>query len=55
MSKPINQKCYWCDVRKKECRALEEDVCRTRGCSFFETTRGFLDRQRAFLKRTHAR
>jgi len=47
----VKKTCYWCDVKKRECRVLEEPVCSVRRCSFFETARCYVERQRKFRKK----
>lgn len=51
MKKSMNRNCYWCGLFGEKCKALEEPVCKTRKCSFFETTADFLERQEQFRKK----
>ena len=51
MKKGMNRNCYFCGLFGEKCKALEEPVCKTRSCSFFETTAEYVSRQQRFLEK----
>lgn len=51
----MNRDCYWCAALGEACKILEEPVCQSRRCSFYETAGKYAKRQAAFRRLTASR